>query len=345
MTQITAPNAKQLAEILAAAPDAVASIAGYKPRQPHPLAERMKLLDLAFACAAKARKPRSSESRLAFAGFGLGTMDFPTLLADGLKHATVASYDAQAAHAAYCARIAVEDFHPLNLPALDGGIELEELAEGARCTSFVGLVAAGGIKVQLRTFARKIGLTRQSVINNDLAAFARSVISTGATAARIEARLVAAELEKNRPLDDESPVFHADFLNVVGSALSQTSLGQALGCLRKQKTSAGQLADLAGRHLVVEPDLEMTARELVRNAGLDLQVSVLAHLPAGRWYLLAAPDAHPVIGLLRLHDSRSPIRVEPQRRPQLYDGAVVGTVADVGACLLRRTGIVRGGSV
>ena len=93
---------------------------------------------------------------------------------------------------------------------------------------------------------------------------------------------------------------------------------------------------------MVEPDLEMTARELVRTAGLAIEVAVLAHLPAGRWYLLASPDTHPVVGVLRLLDAKWPVRVEPNRRPKDFDGAVVGTVADLGACLLRRTGIVRG---
>ena len=116
-----------------------------------------------------------------------------------------------------------------------------------------------------------------------------------------------------------------------------------MSCLRKQKTVAGQLADLAARHLVVDPGAELTARQLVREAGLDITVTTLAHLPAGRWYLLAAPETHPVVGTLRLWDSKKPIRLEWGHPPKNFDGAILSATADLGAVLLRRTGIVRGG--
>ena len=51
------------------------------------------------------------------------------------------------------------------------------------------------------------------------------------------------------------------------------------------------------------------------------------------------------IGVLRLHGAKTPLRVEQKRRPFEIDGAAVKVVADLGACLLSRTGIVRGGVV
>jgi hypothetical protein len=340
---IATPNAKQLKEILAAAPDAIALAAGAAPAKPHPLAESLKLQDLAFACGVKYRRPNPIDTELTIAGFGLGTSDFPSLLSAGLKHATIGAYNTQAAHAAFTIAVQVDDFQPADLPALDGDVDLQELPEGAQRQAIVHLTAGGAVKAQIRTFSRKLGLSRASVINNNLDAFARAVIGTGASAARLEARLVAAALEGNPVLDDGAAVFSVDNLNVVAAALDASTLGQAMSCLRKQKTVAGQLADLAARHLVVDPGAELTARQLVREAGLDITVTTLAHLPAGRWYLLAAPETHPVVGTLRLLDSKWPIRVEPARRPENFDGAVLAATADLGAVLLRRTGIVRGG--
>jgi hypothetical protein len=330
MNQISSPNQTQLSEIIAAAPDAIAHMVGAAPAQPHPLAGSLRLIDLAYACGRRVRQKKAIDTHLAVAGFGLGTSDFSGLLAQGLVHATVGTYDAQAAHMAFCTPVAVENFHEVSMPSLDADMALEPLAERAELTHFVGFIGSGAVKVQLRSYGRKFGLSRTAIINNDLLSFARLVLSAGTNAARLESRLVATSLESNPALDD---------------ALNAASLGTALSYLRTQKTEAGQLADLAGKHLVVEPALEMAARDLVRNAGLEITVTVLAHLPTGRWYLAADPAVHPVVGVLRLANSKKPIRVERAYRPKAYDGTVIGVVADLGACILRRTGVVRGGTV
>ena len=108
----------------------------------------------------------------------------------------------------------------------------------------------------------------------------------------------------------------------------------------------GQLAGLRARFLVVAPDVEFLARQFLKDSGLAdvVVVAVLSNLPEGRWYLLADPMVCPVVAVLRLAGSTSRILVEPHKMPIHTDSAGVRVRCDTGAALVRRQGIVRGGT-
>ena len=343
MTYNTTPT-----EILAAAPDAVAIAAGASLERPHPLAQTLTLAQIATVCAVQAAPRRAIETDQSVVARGMGTGDFARVLAQGVAALAVQTYDGQAEHAAFAVPVEVKNFHPVTVAAVEAqGIELELLGQNAEISrSGAFLAAAGTAPVQLTTFAKIIGISRQAVVNDDLGAFATAVAGLGGSAARLEAQLIAAALEANPLLDDGSPVFDASHGNVVAAALDGPALGGAMALLRNQRTAAGQLAGLRARHIVVAPDNEFVARVLVKDSGLDsaVTVSVLPNLPAGSWYLLADPKTSPVIGLLRLAGQKKPVRVEQKKRGNLSDSTFVAVVCDTGAAILRRTGIVRGGA-
>jgi hypothetical protein len=330
-------------EIQAAAVDAVALATGQQVKAPHPLAAEIGLRDIAFACGDLARKCSPGTHDLAIVGYGMGTADFSALLAKGASAATINSYAAQAEHSKFCSRLEVIDFQPSELPALDADLGLEPLLEGAKITQGLAFLSAGSTAVQLITYAKAIGVSRELIINNRTFALGHIFAGLGASAARTEARLVAACLEANQTLDDGNVVFDAAYGNVLPQALSTLNLGAAMALLRNQLTSAGQRADYRARHLVVASDLEFVAHTLVVDSGIDLTVSTLADLPDGRWYLTADPAICPTIATLVLQSAKVPVRVEAKRRPINLDGAAVQVVADLGATLLRRVGIIRGG--
>lgn len=330
-------------EVISAAPDAVAMACGTQLARPHPLASVIGLRAIAHALGEQARKPQSYEHDLAIVARGIGTSDFSRLLASGVQNATIAAYTQQAEHNVFVAPLEVMDFMPSEIPALDADFSLEPLAEHGEIQKGYAFLTAGAQQVSLMTFGRAVNVSREIVINDRLHALAQIFTNLGTSAARLESRLVAAALEANPTLDDGAVVFHADNSNVVADGLA-SGLGAAIALLRTQPTAAGQRADLRAKNLVVAPDLELTARSLVIDSGLDMTVSVLANLPAARWYVMADQTVCPTIATLRLAGAKTPVRVEQKKRQMNFDGVAVKVVADLGATLLRRVGIVRGGA-
>lgn len=331
-------------EIMAAAPDAVALAMGEKLDRPHPLAADLTLRRIAYAFGSIVRKQSSIEPDMAVVARGLATSDFSKVLADGVAGVTISTYRNQAEHTAFTERLEVANFKPETLPALDADISLEPLGENAEIQRGTVMLTAGSARqASLMVFARAVLVSRETIINDAMGAISLVFAGLGASAARLEARLVAEELESNPILDDDAVTFHADHKNVVDGVLNGANFGQAMALLRTQPTSSGQRADLRAKHLVVGPDLEYTARQLVVDAGLDVVVSTLANLPDGRWYALADKTTSPTIATLNLRGAKSPLRIEQRRRPLNCDGVAVLVGADLGARVLSRTGIVRGG--
>lgn len=333
-------------EVVSAAPDAIALSAGASLSRPHPIAQQLCLRDIAEACARVNHPGRSLESGMSTLALGMTTSDFSGAIVSGLEPITIAAYHAQAEHLAFTVPQEVANFKPVPIRAVDMDVDLVQLSQGAEIQHFSAVLAGGARQAALDSFGRVFTLSRQAVVNNQMVDFGRLFSSAGSNAARLESRLVAAAMESNPTLDDGQVVFAAEFLNVLPGPdwhLDGPGLGVAMRMLRQQPTASGQMAGLRARHLVVEPSLEWVALSTLRAINADITVSVLTGLPTGRWYLLADPMVSPTVGVLRLHGAKDPVRVGRPDRQIQKDGFHMGVVADLGACLLRRTGIVRGG--
>ena len=330
--------------VMAAAPDAVLMAIGHAPQHPHPLADGLTLRQIAYAAGFQVREQQPHEHDLSVMARGMCSQDFGSVLAGAYVIPTRAAYDSSAGdHLAIAATIEVDNFNPVEMPALDADIKLEVLTENGSVKHGVAMLAGGARSVRLVSYAKGVLISRETIINDQAKLISQTVSSAGASAARIEARLIASALENPASLDDGAPVFGIEYGNLIEAALTGPNLGAAMALLRTQLTSAGQRSGLAARFIVTSPELEYTARHEIRQSGLDLEVAVLADLPPARWYLLADPIASPAVGILRLTGTRHPIRVEQRRIPFEVDGSMIQVAADLGATLLRRTGIVRGG--
>jgi len=337
------PTPKQIREQQAAVSDVIAAAYGEPPAAMHPLAQTMSLRAAADLIGRQLLSEHENPQH-AFAR-GLASSDFGALLAQGAAPATLATFAQAAEHRAYCDIVSVTSYRPESIRALEGdALPLEPLQELQRMRASVLFPGAPGpADVALRTYGRVVGVSRQLVFNGDLAHVLRSLKNVAATAARQEAAMLANTMETGITMGDGQPMFDAQFKNVHAAALDAAALGKAIELLRTQPTSSGQPAGLSARHLVVAPDLEFSARRLVHESGVQIEVQALAGLSAGRWFLLAAPDVSPVIGLLQLEGSRSPIRVEQLNYIFESDVLPIRITADLGCTWLRRTGVVKGG--
>lgn len=332
--------------VLAAAPDAIQLAAGIDVAHPHPLADGLTLLQIAYAAGARIREPRPGEADMQVSARGMSSLEFGGVLTTAFQKPTVAAYDAQAAdHLAFGSIIEVPNFQAAEVGSHDTDIDLKQVDELAEIESGgLATLTAGASPVKLTQYARRLLVSREAIINDQARVLAQIAAGAGASAGRLESRLVARALETQPALDDGLPVFGADHGNIVEQALTAEALGAAMAALRTQPTSNGQRSNLRARHIVTSPELEFLARKLARDAGLELSVSVLADLPAQRWYVLADKVAAPVVGLLRLAGAKNPVRVEARKTPIEMDGNLIQVAAEFGVAVLRRVGIVRGGA-
>lgn len=284
----------------------------------------------------------------AFFAAGLQSSDFGYSLANVLRVATVNRLTAHAKHRAICAMREVPNFRAVHFPNVDVDAALGLILEGGSAKSEIALDDMAGSYAGLKTYGTNIFVSRQAVINDDIGLMAGLFANVGAAAARKEAALAYGLLEANPDLGDSAPLFHADFHNVVADVLNEANLATALGRLHTMTNGAGALADLDAAHLVVSPELKYSGNKLLKDAGLNEQISVIASpwLAVGRWYLSADPEQAPVVGLLHLEGSQGGIVVEPTAKPKSFprDGVLLGVRQDVGVAPLGRVGIVRGGA-
>lgn len=340
--------------VLAAAKDTILRAAGVDVRDPHPLALQLTAAEAARACARKHAIPGSSFP-IAL-GSGITTSTYQRLLSESLHVLVSRAYVAQAQHSVFAPPIAVPKIgEPVEvLGGIDSMVQMAPVSELAEIQRFRGPAPFPGIPaVQISTVGVIIPVSRKAIINDDLRSVAKAVASAGASTARTEAIYVAQAFEANPVMDDGIALFDVSRNNIElggpdeDGALSEITLGSALAKLRKQVLPNGTRSDLAGRFLVVCADLELKARQVVSDAGIDLQVVPMADLPDARWYLLADPMIQPTIGVLRLPGVKDPTRVEPAPKDaRLHvDGTAVRVMADLGASLLSAVGIVRGGTV
>lgn len=89
---------------------------------------------------------------------------------------------------------------------------------------------------KIDTFAEIIAITRQAIINDDLAAFTRLPRGMGQAMARLEADIVWGLINSNPAMGDGTTVFHANHRNLAasGGAISVTTVGAATAAMRKQ---------------------------------------------------------------------------------------------------------------
>lgn len=236
----------------------------------------------------------------------MSTDDFRVALAIASNKELLDAYEASESQVKKASRqVSAPDFRPINTVRVSGGVELGKVNEGGEFTA--GIINDAGESFAAETYGKIFSLTRQAWVNDDLHSFEQSSRMFGQGAALTEARLFAGLLEKNAgagpALSDGRTLFHADHGNrpASGGVLSIVTLSAARVAMRRQKGLSGEAIQVQPALLIVPPELETTAQQLVAEitaASVDevnpftdtLTVLVDAHLTSPtRWYLAAKP--------------------------------------------------------
>jgi hypothetical protein len=166
------------------------------------------------------------------------------------------------------------------------------------------------------TFAKTFGVDRRSIINDDIGIFDSAARAFGSMAARTLNDLVWKTV-----LDNGGSFYSAgngNYLTGAGTALSVTSLTNAIAQMLQQKDSQGRSIDLMPSVLVVPPQLLYTAKQVLESEYLErtadgaatgnparsavrlvtesrLSNSSFTNASTTGWYLFTAPQSVPLV--------------------------------------------------
>lgn len=276
--------------------------------------------------------------------FTHSSSDFGSILGDIAHKSMLRGYDEAAeTFQLWTAKGTLTDFRPATRVDLSTFPNLSKVAEGAEYT--YGTVGDRKEQIVLATYGKLFSITRQAVINDDLAVLERIPRSMGRAAIRTVGDLVYAVLANNPKMADGKALFHADHGNLLPAAgLSTARLDEALSAMQTQKEGDAVL-NIMPKYWLVPVALRSTANALV-NAEYDpalvdakvpnpvkglVEVIADARLDAQskiNTYLSADPAVHDTVEVAYLDGNETPFL--EQQQGFTIDGAAFKVRLDAG---------------
>lgn len=215
-----------------------------------------------------------------------GTSDLPNIFENVITKSLRAGYAGSSRTFAAWARQgeSVPDFKEISRVQIAGAPSLKRVLEGAEYEE--GTVGDGAEKYAVQKYGRKINVSWEAIVNDDLGALTRIPFAFGASAADLESDLVYAILTGNPTMADGVALFH----NTHGNLGTPTALKEALNDaaaldpiaemrekMLLQKGLEGRYITIRPKYLLVPPKLEQTALRICSAAfvaakGVDINV-------------------------------------------------------------------------
>jgi hypothetical protein len=256
------------------------------------------------------------------------------------------------------------DFKNANDLIVAGSLTPEALLEGGEYKA--GTLVEGQHTWKLATYAKKITLTRQAIINDDLSAMERVPEMLGRGFRRLESNIVWALITGNAVTSvDNVALFNAAHSNVAGSTLTINVAGMntARKAMRKQTDLAGNTINLMPKYLMVPTDLESIALQFLfptgfaptarsgdngpvvnaQTAGMELIVEPRLDGEADVFYLAASPGSVEGIVYGYLAGEEGPTVTTTEKRDP--DGVELQARFDFGAAVKDFRGFYRSKAV
>lgn len=232
------------------------------------------LLELARASLERNGVKTGSMDKMALvaASFTHSTSDFTNLLANVAEKAMLKGYEeAEETFQLWTSEGTLPDFKQAKRVDLNLFPALAQVAEGAEYT--YATVGDRGETIQLATYGKMFSITRQAIINDDLAAFTKVPQRMGRAAIRTVGDLVYAVLTGNPTMGDGTALFHATHNNLLSSAaINTTSVDAMRVAMAKQTDGSARALNIKLGTLLVPIALEGTAK-VVRDSEFEVGAS------------------------------------------------------------------------
>lgn len=284
------------------------------------------------------------------------TSTFPAIMANlANKSVMVGFNEAETTYQIWAGKGSNRDFKEAARVALSEAGNLELVPEGGQFQQdFLGEASA---RTKVATYGKLFSLTRQAIINDDLGLFSKIATKYGSAAKRLVNKMVYAQLTGNVKMQDGVALFDSKHGNVAGTgeALSVKAIAKAITAMRRQKGITGDATlNITPKYLVVPPELEMTAYQIVNStAAVDGVNSGVVNPYKGRfvvvadaeltdpdaWYLVADASQHDTIEVTYLNGVETP-RLETRQGFDV-DGIEYKVAFDCGVSALDFRGVFK----
>lgn len=192
------------------------------------------------------------------------TSDFPTILGNVAGRSLRAAYDTTPrTFTGWARRAIISDFKPVTRAQLGGAPSLTKVSESGEIK--YGTMGEAKEVYALASYGKIIGLTRQTLLNDDLDAFTRIPAAFGAAAADLESDLVYNVLLNNAAMDDGVALFHATHKNLMtASVIDEAAVAAVYRGMASQTGLEGRKINIAPQFLLVPPGTRsVQARKIV----------------------------------------------------------------------------------
>jgi len=184
--------------------------------------------------------------------FTHSSSDFGNILQDVAHKALLQGVEAaQETFQLWTKKGQLSDFKLSNRVALDGFPALDEVPDGGKYQQ--ANINDRGESIKLATYGKLFGISRQTIMNDDLQAFTEIPNLMGRAALRTVGNLVYALLMANPKMRDGKELFHASHGGNLGdaAALSMAALDAASTVMAMQEDSAGTVLNVEPKFLIV----------------------------------------------------------------------------------------------
>ena len=284
------------------------------------------------------------------------TSTFPAIMSNlANKSVMVGFNEAETTYQIWAGKGSNRDFKEAARVALSEAGTLELVPEGGQFKQ--DSFGEASARTKVATYGKLFSLTRQAIINDDLGMFSKIATKYGSAAKRLVNKMVYAQLTGNVKMQDNVALFDSKHGNVAGTgeALSVKAIAKAITAMRRQKGIQGEATlNITPKYLVVPPELEMTAYQIVNStAAVDGVNSGVANPYKGRfivvadaeltdpdaWYLVADATQHDTIEVTYLNGVETP-RLETRQGFDV-DGIEYKVAFDCGVSALDFRGLYK----
>lgn len=284
------------------------------------------------------------------------TSTFPAIMSNlANKSVMVGFNEAETTYQIWAGKGSNRDFKEAARVALSEAGTLELVPEGGQFKQ--DSFGEASARTKVATYGKLFSLTRQAIINDDLGMFSKIATKYGSAAKRLVNKMVYAQLTGNVKMQDNVALFDSKHGNVAatGEALSVKAIAKAITAMRRQKGIQGEATlNVTPKYLVVPPELEMTAYQIVNStAAVDGVNSGVVNPYKGRfivvadaeltdpdaWYLVADATQHDTIEVTYLNGVETP-RLETRQGFDV-DGIEYKVAFDCGVSALDFRGLYK----
>jgi phage head maturation protease len=207
--------------------------------------------------------PRTAfESDSAYAKRAMSSSDLPYILANVAEKQALNRYQKQPrTWSAWAKSDSLRNFKTADRVRSGDFASLEERQEGAEFKR--GSFGEEREQVALKEYGKIMSVTRRMLINDDLGEIAKVMADAGSAAARLENKLVYAQLTSNPTMGDSEQLFSTAHANKGTSAvLTDVTIGEAFKLMREQTSVDGlEKLNIAPEFLICGPQNEVAARK------------------------------------------------------------------------------------